>query len=62
MYEGYPHRTHDAAFKFYYLLQAAYWAQQAVVMTIGMEKPRKDFRELIAHHVVTLVLIGNKLL
>jgi acyl-CoA-dependent ceramide synthase len=58
MYEGYPHRTHDAVFKFYYLFQAAYWAQQAIVMMIGMEKPRKDFKELIAHHVITLSLIG----
>jgi acyl-CoA-dependent ceramide synthase len=58
MYEGYPHRTHEAAFKFYYLFQAAYWAQQAIVMVIGMEKPRKDFKELIAHHVITLSLVG----
>ncbi|KAK2776717.1 hypothetical protein FQN53_002509 [Emmonsiellopsis sp. PD_33] len=58
MYEAFPHRTHEAAFKFYYLFQAAYWAQQAIVMMLGMEKPRKDFKELIAHHVVTLALIA----
>jgi acyl-CoA-dependent ceramide synthase len=58
MYELFPHRTHGAAFKFYYLFEAAYWAQQALVMILGMEKPRKDFRELVAHHIVTLALIG----
>ncbi|KAK2877181.1 hypothetical protein FQN49_001376 [Arthroderma sp. PD_2] len=58
MYEFSPHKTHEAAFKFYYLFQAAYWAQQAVVMLLGMEKRRKDFRELVTHHIVTLVLIA----
>ena len=58
MYEGYPHKTHEAAFKFYYLLEAAYWAQQAIVLILGMEKPRKDFNELVGHHLVTLSLIG----
>lgn len=58
MYEAFPHRTHFAAFKFYYLFEAAYWAQQALVMVLGLEKRRKDFRELVVHHVVTLALIG----
>jgi acyl-CoA-dependent ceramide synthase len=57
MYEGYPHKTHDAVFKFYYLFQAAYWVQQAVVMLLGQEKPRKDYKELIAHHILTISLI-----
>ncbi|KAK4218043.1 TLC domain-containing protein [Rhypophila decipiens] len=58
MYEAFPHKTHEAIFKFYYLFQAAYWAQQAIVMLLGMEEPRKDFKELIAHHIVSLALIG----
>jgi acyl-CoA-dependent ceramide synthase len=58
MYEGFPHKTHESIFKFYYLFQAAYWAQQAIVLCLGMEKPRKDFRELIGHHIVSLALIG----
>lgn len=58
MYENFPHKTHDAYFKFYYLFEAAYWAQQAIVLVLGMEKPRKDFKELIAHHIVSLSLIG----
>lgn len=58
MYELFPHRTHQAVFKFYYLFQAAYWAQQAIVMLLGLEKPRKDFKELMGHHIVTLSLIA----
>ncbi|KAK0711311.1 TLC domain-containing protein [Lasiosphaeris hirsuta] len=58
MYENSPHRTHDAVFKFYYLFQAAYWAQQAIVLLLGMEKRRKDFKELVGHHIVSLALIG----
>ncbi|KAM4068150.1 TLC domain-containing protein [Hirsutella rhossiliensis] len=58
MYEDFPHRTHEAVVKFYYLFQAAYWAQQAIVLVLGMEKPRKDFKELVGHHIVSLALIG----
>ncbi|KOS19124.1 Sphingosine N-acyltransferase lac1 [Escovopsis weberi] len=58
MYEGFPHRTHEGVVKFYYLFQAAYWAQQAIVLLLGMEKPRKDFKELVGHHIVSLALIG----
>ncbi|KAF4783862.1 TLC domain-containing protein [Colletotrichum scovillei] len=58
MYEGFPHRTHDASFKCYYLLQAAFWAQQVVVMVLGLEQRRKDFHELVAHHVVTVALVA----
>lgn len=58
MYEGFPHKSHEAIFKFYYLFQAAYWAQQAIVLVLGMEKPRKDYKELVCHHIVSLALIG----
>ena len=58
MFEGFPHRQHDGLFKTYYLLQAAYWSQQAIVLLLQLEKPRKDFKELVLHHVVTLSLIG----
>lgn len=58
MYESFPHRTLQAELKFYYLFQAAYWAQQAIVMLLGLERPRKDYKELVAHHIVTLALIG----
>jgi acyl-CoA-dependent ceramide synthase len=57
-YERYPHYTHTADFKLYYLLQAAYWGQQAIVLFLQLEKPRKDFKELVLHHVVTLTLVA----
>ncbi|KAK5629805.1 hypothetical protein RRF57_005520 [Xylaria bambusicola] len=58
MYENFPHKTHAADFKFYYLFQAAYWAQQAIVLLLGLEERRKDFKELVGHHIVSLSLIG----
>nr|POF13907.1 sphingosine n-acyltransferase lac1 [Quercus suber] len=58
MYEGFPHRAHEAYFKAYYLLQGAYWAQQGLVLLLLLEKPRKDFKELVLHHLITLALIG----
>ncbi|MCJ1288689.1 hypothetical protein MMC34_000218 [Xylographa carneopallida] len=57
MFETYPHRSHEGLFKVYYLLQASYWAQQAIVLMLLLEKPRKDFKELVGHHIVTLALI-----
>ncbi|KAI9740232.1 MAG: hypothetical protein M1834_004810 [Cirrosporium novae-zelandiae] len=58
MFEGYPHKTHEGMFKTYYLLQASYWAQQAIVLMLQLEKPRKDFKELVGHHIVTVSLIA----
>ena len=58
MFEGFPHREHEILFKAYYLLQASYWAQQAIVLLLQLEKPRKDYQELVLHHIITLALIG----
>ncbi len=44
--------------KRYYLMQSAYWCQQLLVLVLGLEKPRKDYLELVAHHIVTLWLVG----
>ena len=44
--------------KCYYLMQSAYWIQQLMVLVLGLEKPRKDYYELVAHHFVTLWLVG----
>lgn len=43
--------------KYYYLLQTAYWIQQLFVLVLKIEKPRKDYNELIIHHIVTIWLI-----
>ncbi|KAI1273631.1 TLC domain-containing protein [Xylaria sp. FL0933] len=58
MYATYPHKTHSAVTKVYYLVQAAFWAQQALVMILGLETRRRDFRELVMHHIVTVSLIA----
>ncbi|ODV95032.1 hypothetical protein PACTADRAFT_50856 [Pachysolen tannophilus NRRL Y-2460] len=57
-YLNYPHKTHEWLFKAYYLGQAAFWAQQSVVLMLQLEAPRKDFKELVLHHIVTLLLIS----
>lgn len=56
-YENYPHKAHTYLFKVYYLGQAAFWAQQSVVLMLQLEKPRKDFKELVLHHIITIALI-----
>ena len=56
-YENFPHKTHDLYFKIFYLGQAAFWTQQSVVLLLQLEKPRKDFKELVLHHIVTIALI-----
>ncbi|KAH8767139.1 TLC domain-containing protein [Hyaloscypha sp. PMI_1271] len=58
MYSGFPHKTMTGEFKFYYLFQAAYWAQQAMVIGFKLEKPRKDYNQLVGHHIVTLISIA----
>lgn len=56
-YENFPHKADTLPFKTFYLLQAAFWLQQAFVLVLNLEKRRKDFKELVFHHVVTLALI-----
>jgi hypothetical protein len=54
----YPHWHITGGLKRYYIMQFSYWLQQLVVLLLGLEKPRKDYKELVAHHIVTLWLIG----
>ncbi|KAI1113179.1 TLC domain-containing protein [Nemania sp. NC0429] len=58
MYAGYPHMALPGIAKGYYLVQAAFWAQQALVMLLSLEGRRRDFRELVMHHVVTVALVA----
>ncbi|EFP83528.2 sphingosine N-acyltransferase lag1 [Puccinia graminis f. sp. tritici] len=41
--------------KFYYLSQAAFWIQQ--IITLNLEKPRKDHYQMLAHHLVACLLV-----
>ncbi|CAI4500651.1 CPA_1a_G0023440.mRNA.1.CDS.1 [Saccharomyces cerevisiae] len=59
MYRTYPDITNPFLFKIFYLGQAAFWAQQACVLVLQLEKPRKDYKELVFHHIVTLLLIWS---
>lgn len=59
MFEGFPHKVLQWEFKAYYLFQFAYWGQQAIVLVLGLEKPRKDYYQLIGHHLITLGLVGG---
>jgi len=54
----YPHWRMVPDLKCYYLLQFSYWLQQLLVLILRLEKPRKDYAELVFHHVVALWLIG----
>ena len=54
----YPHWQMTPELKRYYLMQASYWCQQLIVLVFRLEKPRKDYKEYVAHHIVTLWLIG----
>ncbi|KAI6035161.1 longevity assurance proteins LAG1 LAC1 [Pisolithus orientalis] len=55
---GYPQWEMKPELKRYYLMHMAYWCQQLIVLLLGLEKPRKDYQELVVHHIVTLWLIG----
>jgi len=54
----YPAWRMKPELKRYYLMQFAYWCQQMLILVLGVEKPRKDHWKLVAHHFVTLWLIG----
>lgn len=55
-WRNYPVYDYTKSFKYYYLIQFAYWLQQIFVLQI--EAPRKDYKELVMHHINTLLLIS----
>ncbi|TCD71778.1 hypothetical protein EIP91_003121 [Steccherinum ochraceum] len=58
-WNSYPQWTIPPELKAYYLMQMAYWLQQILVLVLGLEKPRKDYAELVAHHMVTIWLVAG---
>ncbi|RIA93708.1 TLC domain-containing protein [Glomus cerebriforme] len=58
----YPHFLISPLVKNYYLIQFGFWFQQITVLLLKIEKPRKDFVEMAAHHVITCLLIGGSYL
>ncbi|KAH3679729.1 hypothetical protein WICMUC_000760 [Wickerhamomyces mucosus] len=57
MYATYPNFTNEYYYKLFYLLQGSFWAQQVIILILQVEKPRKDFLELVVHHAITILLI-----
>ena len=49
MWNTFPVLEMPALLKAYYLLQFSYWLQQTIILAARVEKPRKDFKELVAH-------------
>ncbi|GAA96775.1 hypothetical protein E5Q_03446 [Mixia osmundae IAM 14324] len=55
MWRGYPFITISAHSKWYYLVQTAFIIQQLIVLNI--EKKRKDFTQMLSHHIITIALV-----
>ncbi|KAI7899813.1 TLC domain-containing protein [Cokeromyces recurvatus] len=55
-WRNYPVTDYTKSFKYYYLIQFAFWLQQVFVLQI--EEPRKDYKELVMHHINTLLLVS----
>jgi len=55
LWVNWPDRELDGLFKWYYLVQFAFWLQQIVVVNI--EARRKDHWQMMSHHIVTCLLM-----
>jgi acyl-CoA-dependent ceramide synthase len=55
MWADWPNRELSSLMKYYMLAQLAFWLQQVIVVNI--EKRRKDFWQMISHHIVTIALV-----
>ncbi|KAL9099189.1 MAG: hypothetical protein Q9163_005277 [Psora crenata] len=55
LWTGWPNRELEGSMKWYYLVQFSFWLQQIVIVNI--EKRRKDYWQMLAHHVTTCILM-----
>jgi acyl-CoA-dependent ceramide synthase len=55
LYTDWPTRELPGVTKFYILGQWAFWLQQLIIVNI--EEHRKDHWQMVAHHLVTILLI-----
>jgi acyl-CoA-dependent ceramide synthase len=55
LWTDWPSREISGTMKFYFLAQLAFWFQQVYV--INIEKHRKDFWQMLTHHIVTIALV-----
>ncbi|KAI9882597.1 MAG: hypothetical protein M1823_005660 [Watsoniomyces obsoletus] len=56
MWTAWPDRKMDALLKRYYLIEFAFWLQQ--ILTVNIEKRRKDYHQMLTHHIITCALIS----
>ena len=55
VWANWPNREMTALFKWYYLIQFAFWIQQIIVVNI--EERRKDHWQMFSHHIITCLLM-----
>ncbi|KAM0454433.1 hypothetical protein ACHAPV_008303 [Trichoderma viride] len=55
LWTDWPSREITGTMKFYFLAQLAFWIQQVYV--INIEKQRKDYWQMLSHHIVTIGLV-----
>ena len=55
LWVNWPDREMDGLFKWYYLVQFAFWLQQ--ILVVNIEERRKDYAQMFTHHVITSVLM-----
>lgn len=55
MWAGWPDRELSGLFKWYYLVQFAFWVQQ--ILVVNIEKRRKDHIQMFTHHIITCALM-----
>ncbi len=55
LWTHWPTRELGGLFKWYYLVQFAFWLQQMIVVNI--EERRKDYAQMFTHHIITSALI-----
>lgn|SRR5271156_255011 len=56
-WKGWPDREMDGLFKWYYLVQFAFWLQQ--ILVVNIEERRKDYAQMFTHHIVTCALMAS---
>lgn len=56
LWTNWPQRELDGLAKTYVLVQWSFWLQQILVM--NLEARRKDYWQILLHHVVTVTLIA----
>eukprot|EP00797_Seminavis_robusta_P001421 Sro1089_g240070.2 (199) ;mRNA; r:15583-16179 len=57
IWEGYPHHVASNTVQILYLLQLAYHVEDLAGVLIEGKSTRKDYVEMIIHHIVTAILL-----